>query len=338
MKRPLILSCLAAALLPACATPPSPPVVSIEPPSEEGSEAFADLPEPPPPTEPAPSEDISALSLDAPSTEDLSPAPEPATLKPERPAEPVTPREAAKILAEANNGARQRAAPGAFSDATLLYAYEPGAIYELQTSPDFVSTLLLEPGEVLIDIAAADTTRWSVSNTLSGDRALLIVKPSAPRLKTNIVLVTDRRAYLIEAVSAAGEVYTAQAAWTYPALPAPPPAPEPAPKPEPPPRPIHEDYVLKAPRKGPPPWMPEKVWDDGRRTFVQFPEDIAASDMPPLLIRTPEGLELVNYRINGRRYEVDRIFTEAELRLGRKKPVVVTILRRPPRGSGEGET
>lgn len=336
MKRPLILHALAASLLTACATPPPLPAVSIEPPPTEASEVLADLPESPPPKEPALPEGMSASSLEEPYTEEGPETPEPASLTPERPAEPVTPREAAKILAEANNGARQRAAPGAFSDATLLYAWEPGAIYELQTSPDFVSTLLLEPGEVLIDIAAADTARWSVSNTLSGDRALLIVKPSAPKLKTNIVLVTDRRAYLIEAVSAAGEVYTAQAAWTYPAPPAPPRVQEPAPKPEPPPRHLHEDYVLKAPRGGPPPWMPEKVWDDGRRTWVQFPEDIAASDMPPLLIRTPEGPELVNYRIHGRRYEVDRIFTEAELRLGRKKPVVVKILRRPPRETGEG--
>lgn len=336
MKRPLILPALAASLLAACATPPPAPAVSIEPPPEEASEWLATFTEPPPPTEPALPEGVSAIIPEEPFTEDLPETPEPASLKPERPAEPVSPREAARILAEANSGARQRAAPGAFSEATLLYAWEPGAIYELQTSPEFVSTLLLEPGEVLIDIAAADTARWSVSNTLSGDRALLIVKPSAPKLKTNIVLVTDRRAYLIEAVSAAGEVYTAQAAWTYPATPVPPPVPDPEPAPEPPPRQLHEDYVLKAPRKGPPPWLPEKVWDDGRRTFVQFPEDIAASDMPPLLIRTTEGLELVNYRINGRRYEIDRIFSEAELRLGRKKPVVVTILRRPPRKTGEG--
>ena len=335
MMRPLIPAALAASLLTACATPPPPPALSLEPPFTEASEAFSDIPAPPLPAETVLAAEIPALDPEAPSTEDPSLAPEPASLKPER-AEPVTPREAARILAEANSGARQRAAPGAFSEATLLYAWEPGAIYELQTSPDFVSTLLLEPGEVLIDIAAADTARWSVSNTLSGDRALLIVKPSAPKLKTNIVLVTDRRAYLIEAVSAAGEVYTAQAAWTYPGPLAPPPVPEPEPRPEQPPRPIHEDYVLKAPRKGPPPWMPEKVWDDGRRTYVQFPEDIAASDMPPLLIRTAEGLELVNYRIHGRHYEVDRIFSEAELRLGRKNPVVVRIVRRPPRETGEG--
>lgn len=318
-----ISATIAASLLVACASAPPLVTAPSEPPltltAEITPEALAE-PEPAAETIPDPQPEDPAPELAA--------SPEPASAKPERPAVPVSPRTAAKTLADANSGARQRAAPGTFEDATLLYAYEPGAIYELQTSPDFVSTLMLEPGEVLIDIAAADTARWSVSNTLSANRTILIVKPSAPRLKTNIVLVTDRRAYLIEAVSAAGDVYTAQAAWTYPKPPEPP-------APEPEPRPVHEDYVLKAPRKGPPAWMPQKVWDDGLKTYVQFPDDIAASEMPPLFIRTAEGLELVNYRTQGTLYEIDRIFDAAELRLGRKRPVVVSILRKAPKPQGE---
>ena len=320
---------IAASLLVACASAPALVAAPSEPPFSLTAEI---TPEPLVEPEPA-AEIIPGPEPEEPAPE-LATSPEPASVKPERPAVPVSPRAAAKTLAEANSGARQRAAPGTFEDATLLYAYEPGAIYELQTSPDFVSTLMLEPGEVLIDIAAADTARWSVSNTVSANRTILIVKPSAPRLKTNIVLVTDRRAYLIEAVSAAGDVYTAQAAWTYPAPPEPPP-PEPGPGPAPEQRLLHEDYVLKAPRKGPPTWMPEKVWDDGLKTYVQFPDDIAASEMPPLFIRTAEGLELVNYRTRGTLYEIDRIFDAAELRLGRKKPVVVSIVRRAPKSRGE---
>lgn len=146
------------------------------------------------------------------------------------------------------------------------------------------------------------------------------------------MLVTDRRAYLIEAVSAAGEVYTAQAAWTYPQAAGETPAGRTSDTKA---RQIHEDYVLKAPRKGPPAWMPEKVWDDGLKTYVQFPDDIAASDMPPLFIRSPEGLELVNYRVQDERYEIDRIFSEAELRLGNRKPVIVSIHRKAPKSGGE---
>ena len=329
--RPLIPSflpaVLAATLIAACATAPSPGAVPAEPPFNETAE---DMPLPLETSLPA--ADTISLSEPEAALPDI-PAPlKPASLKPDRAPEPVTARTAAKSLAEANSGARQRAAPGTFKDATLLYAYEPGAIYEIQTSPDFVSTLLLEPGEVLIDIAAADTARWSVSNTVSASQTILIVKPSAARLKTNIVLVTDRRAYLIEAVSAAGEVYTAQAAWTYPQAAGEPPAGR---VPDTKARSINEDYVLRAPRKGPPAWMPEKVWDDGLKTYVQFPEGIAASEMPPLFIRSPEGLELVNYRVQDKRYEIDRIFSEAELRLGSRKPLIVSIHRKAPKSSGE---
>lgn len=319
---------VAASLLAACVSAQPPLSVPYEPVFTGTAEPAPELLE-----EALPLPEVSVASQPEDAVPDILPLPEPAPAAPERPAEPVSSRSAARSLADANSGARQRAAPNIFEDATLFFAYEPGAIYELQTSPDFVTALLLEPGEALIDIAAADTVRWSVSNTVSANRTILIVKPSAARLRTNIVLVTDRRAYLIEAVSVAGDVYTAQAAWTYPAPPPPPPEPEPAPEPEA--RPIHEDYVLQAPRRGPPAWMPTRVWDDGLKTYVQFPDGIAASEMPPLFIRSPEGLELVNYRVQGRRYEIDRIFAEAELRLGRIRPVVVGIVRRAPKPGGE---
>jgi molybdenum-dependent DNA-binding transcriptional regulator ModE len=56
----------------------------------------------------------------------------------------------------------------------------------------------------------------------------------------------------------------------------------------------------------------------------------------PLFIRSPEGLELVNYRVQDKRYEIDRIFEEAELRLGNRKPVIVSIHRKAPKAQGEG--
>jgi len=329
----LIHTLLAASLLAACASAP-PTVIPPPEPLLTGRPWFSAAPL----ADTGPVLEVMAISEPEEAAAEVPALPRAPSEKPARAPEPVSARTAAKSLADANTGARQRAAPAAFEEATLVYAYEPGAIYELQTSPAYVSTLLLEPAEVLVDIAAGDTARWSVSNTVSANRTILIVKPSAPGLRTNIVLVTDRRTYLIEAVSEAGDVYTAQAAWTYPVPPEPPLPeslpPEPAPQPEQ--RPLHEDYVLKAPRKGPPAWMPERVWDDGLKTYVRFPADIAASDMPPLFIRTAEGLELVNYRTQGDLYEIDRIFEAAELRLGRKKPVIVTIQRRAPRARGEG--
>jgi type IV secretory pathway VirB9-like protein len=49
---------------------------------------------------------------------------------------------------------------------------------------------------------------------------------------------------------------------------------------------------------------------------------------PPLFIIGPTGeAELVNYRVRGRFYVVDRIFDAAELRLGTRKQQIVRIDR-----------
>jgi type IV secretion system protein VirB9 len=233
----------------------------------------------------------------------------------------------------ANRAARRTPALGEFLQARLIYPYEPGAVYELHTAPGYVSMILLEPGESLVDIAAGDTARWMVSSTLSGagetSRTLVLVKPQAGGLRTNLVLVTDRRAYVVEAISAPGEAYAAQMAWRYPAAAPAPAGVEPASAP----RVVNAGYRIRPPRGGAPAWMPERVFDDGARTFIAFPASIAASDMPPLFIRTGEGLELVNYRVAGRVYEVDRLFERAELRLVRAAPVVVRIERI---GAGRG--
>jgi type IV secretion system protein VirB9 len=62
---------------------------------------------------------------------------------------------------------------------------------------------------------------------------------------------------------------------------------------------------------------------------VEFADSIAASDMPPLFVITEDGAEIVNYRVQGARYIVDRLFDVAELRLGARTQTIVRIERTP---------
>jgi len=51
-------------------------------------------------------------------------------------------------------------------------------------------------------------------------------------------------------------------------------------------------------------------------------------EAPPLFVVSSEGeTQLVNYRVKGRYYVVDRLFARAELRLGEKDQQVVRIDR-----------
>jgi type IV secretion system protein VirB9 len=233
-----------------------------------------------------------------------------------------------QVLAEANTAARQRPTRDAFNQARHVFTYQPGAIFELYTNPNYISTILLEPGETLTDIAAGDTSRWMVTEATGESenepRTIVLVKPQTSGLRTNIVLITDRRTYLVEAVSQAGQTYAAQVAWSYPqttgagtGLPSI--------------DRLNFSYRVRTVRGRAPVWTPSRVFDDGRRTWIEFPAGVAAGDMPPLFVITGEGAEITNYRVQGQRYVVDRLFDRAELRLGARSPQVVRIDRQGAR-------
>lgn len=294
MKPHLLTTIVAATVLGACATTDIAPVA-------EGDGLVSDQAELRGPLEAAPQE-----------------LPPPPARRRGREVSPV------QALAAANLAARQRPTPDGFNEARHIYSYEPGAIYELYTSPSFVSTVMLEPGETLSDIAAGDTSRWMVTEAVaesqSDPRTIVLVKPHTAGLRTNIVLITDRRTYIIEAISQAGTTYAAQVAWTYPASAGPSIAGVPIDQ-------LNFAYRVRTVRGRTPAWTPARVFDDGRRTWIEFAAGVAAADMPPLFVVTGEGAELVNYRVQGQRYMIDRVFDRAELRLGTRAPVIVRIDR-----------
>lgn len=227
----------------------------------------------------------------------------------------------ADLLAAANVAARQRPDRRSFAQARQIYTYASGAIYELYTNPNFISTILLEPGETLNDIAAGDTSRWMVTEAQAeaevDGRTIVLVKPQAANLRTNIVLVTSRRTYTIEAVAQSGQAYSSEVAWCYPERTA-----VSASVSE-----LNFDYRIRTTRGRRPAWLPTRIFDDGRRTWIEMPPQAASTDLPPLFVITGEGSELVNYRLQGDRYMVDRVFDVAELRLGTHSPVIVRLER-----------
>lgn len=230
-------------------------------------------------------------------------------------------RTTVEMLAAANGAARQRPDARSFAQARQIYTYAPGAIYELYANPNFISAILLEPGETLNDVAAGDTARWMVTEAQAeaevDGRTIVLVKPQSTNLRTNIVLVTSRRTYTIEAVAQTGQAYSSEIAWCYPERAAPT-----ANVSE-----LNFSYRIQTTRGRRPSWLPTRVFDDGRRTWIEMPPQAASTDLPPLFVISGEGAEIVNYRLQGDRYMVDRVFDVAEMRLGTRSPVIVRIER-----------
>ena len=88
---------------------------------------------------------------------------------------------------------------------------------------------------------------------------------------------------------------------------------------------LHFDYAVTGDQ---PAWRPLRAFDDGRQTFIEFPASLGVGEAPPLFLVDARGnAQLVNYRVQGRYYVVDRLFDTAELRLGLKHQDVVRISR-----------
>jgi type IV secretion system protein VirB9 len=247
----------------------------------------------------------------------------------------------------ANASARSFPTPDAYINATLYYDYEAGRLYEVETSPHFLTAIILRPGEKLLAKAAGDTVRWVLGETAQGtgpnQQVVVLLKPIRGGLKTNIVLTTDQRTYLIEAASRDGGAYTSAVSWNYPqeqmqalAAARAARAAEDASVVAQPALPIdqlHFGYKIQPVRGKPPRWQPLRVFDDGTRTYVQFPVGMAATDAPPLFLIGPhDSAELVNYRYVGGYYVVDRLLDVAELRIGEKPQTIVRISRTQDRG------
>jgi type IV secretion system protein VirB9 len=80
----------------------------------------------------------------------------------------------------------------------------------------------------------------------------------------------------------------------------------------------------------PPPWAPLRVFDDGRKTFVQFPPQARNYELPPVFaLDHPDSrdAELVNYRRSGDFLVIDQLLVAAEMRAGEAPQQIVKIAR-----------
>ncbi|UPT57202.1 P-type conjugative transfer protein TrbG [Dickeya zeae] len=211
------------------------------------------------------------------------------------------------------------------------WRYTEGTMYRLYTAPERVTVIALQPGEALTNVAAGDTVRWIVGDTTSGSgseqRVNIMVKPVRAGLKTNLVITTSRRVYLL-LMTSGGTRWMATVSWQYPADPASIPSPATSlrsPESALAPDRFHFRYAISGDR---PPWCPRQVFDDGEKVYIRFPAGIAQGELPPLFVIGPQGDgQLVNYRFLPPYYVVDRLFGAAELRLGNGSAQVVRITR-----------
>lgn len=242
-----------------------------------------------------------------------------------------------EAIDQANAASAIEPEAGGFVNAIQIYPYTIGALYQVYTAPEQVTDIALQPGEELMSVSAGDTVRWVLGDTISGsgdgEQVHILVKPISHGLTTNLIITTSKRTYHVE-MKSFRETYMAAVSWRYP----------------------HEELMLRKSGQrtsrvqarqpverglqverlnfryeidgDDPHWRPLRAFDDGKKVFIQFPARLDQGEAPPLFVVGRGGeSQLVNYRINGAYYIVDRLFGAAELRLGEDNQQVVRILR-----------
>lgn len=261
----------------------------------------------------------------------------------------------ALMLAEAAKA--DSALPEASKDGRVTYVFGAG-LPTVVTSPMHISIIELEPGEVLTgEPSIGDSVRWEISPGTSGKgptaEPLVMLKPHQAGLDTNMVITTDKRTYYLRLVSRDTE-YMARTAFSYKET-------EDAQWA----KFVAEERAAKAEREaaqvvtpmagdaidklnfnydikgGNAVIRPVRVMDDGSKTYITMPDAVLHQDLPALVVENPalkgeKAQEIVNYRVKGDLYIVDRLFDRAALVIGSGKAVTkVEIVRKSSLAGGK---
>ena len=76
---------------------------------------------------------------------------------------------------------------------------------------------------------------------------------------------------------------------------------------------LNFSYKISGPQM---PWKPVRAFDDGTHVYIQMPAGMKASEAPALMVAAGSGSQMVNYRVRGDYYVVDRLFDQAVLVAG----------------------
>src|SRR3954470_9209120 len=224
--------------------------------------------------------------------------------------------------------------PAVGRDGRVLYSYGAG-LPTVVCAPLRVCMIELQSGEKLVgEPHIGDSIRWNLSPAMYGagesSTSVIVLKPQGPGLDTNLLITTDRRAYYLRLLSKPDD-YVARVAFAYPddednqrkwqqqlaeqkdrqmkstrIAELPPNAVDS----------MYFNYRLK----GDDGIRPVRVFDDGKKTYIQISQAAKNREAPVLVVIGSDGKqEMVNYRVKDDMYIVDRLFEKAELILGSGK-------------------
>jgi type IV secretion system protein TrbG len=212
-------------------------------------------------------------------------------------------------------------------DSTMMFAYAPSQLYKIYCKVGYLTDLQFKKGETIEYVGGGETAKWAIDRATVDGVPHLYIKPINPNSTTNIIVNTSKHSYQI--IVNASDWYNPMVSWSYSA---------------------EENFAAAQQQKkderiytgtlnvsnpdqlnfayeikGDADWKPSRVFDDGQTTYVQF--DHMTNKLPMLYIREPhkKGISLVNYKVKNKYYIIEKIFDQAELRLGDEKITIKSV-------------
>jgi P-type conjugative transfer protein TrbG len=221
-------------------------------------------------------------------------------------------------------------APNIKTDGFERFAYSNMNQPIINCMPFQETIITLEPGERFTSITSGDPQNLSYMVAVSGsatgvETQQVLVKPASSQMSTNLVIATDKRVYnILIVVGASKNKITRNVAFWYP---------------EEMTANINNriekqndidmnaekmpqlnlakanfDYKISGDE---PSWTPKRVFDDGKRTWIEMPQGADNKNLPTVLIQSDSGQDM---KYNQSYYSpymiIDGIFSQAKLIAG----------------------
>jgi type IV secretion system protein VirB9 len=228
--------------------------------------------------------------------------------------------------------------PEDYDHAAVVYDFDSNLVWEVYTQRFRVTDITLKPNEKTIESPfVSDSERFILGAGIHYDNGQAVqhiyVKPTIAGLEATLIINTNERSYHI-ILRSYNTIHMPIVYWRYPGrLEAQMP---------------HnyvpfnndvvtpEDYVVDPPELNfnykityksfsKPKWCPLLVYDDARKTYITFPDNINTAELPALF---EERDEIVNYRVVRNIMIIDKQVAKLTLKLGKKSVLVERKLGR----------
>lgn len=237
--------------------------------------------------------------------------------------------------------------PSQWTGGTMYYDFDSDFTYEIYCQPYRVTDLILEPGEQVIEMPFLSEEKvWEIGAGVSRngniDTQHFFLKPAYSGLITSFIIITDKRVYHL-LLKSYKDCYMTQVKWKYPNT-----MPfniktdamneinkmskettgvDPAY--------LSFDYKMSYSVFKKPYWLPTRVYDDGKKTYIVMNETVLHMTSPVLFNHKDER---INYSVNKNLIIINELIEKVTMRVGKEKVTIKKKYYKEPKDVKVEET